>query len=270
MFKGFINKLAETLTGYGKIEAVRKLMLERGFYLYNQYRRLRLLIDGLREISIKYNRLQIKMLVPKPISNEYECKHGRGYEPGVAKILIDNLSSGKIFYDVGAGYGIFSILAAKLTGTPENIHAFEPNPYAYAVLEKNNNLYFNGKMNLIRKFVSDRNAKNMLTLDHYSEKAMCEPHIVKMDIEGEEIRAINGMTRLLKNVHPTLLIEIHPQFIKELYGNPKLVKTMIEKLRRFGYNIEINLSYDQECSMWQRIEQVNFLNYMRNFYIFAY
>ena len=76
------------------------------------------------------------MLVPKPISNEYECKYRRGYEPGVAEILINNLSSGKIFYDVGAGYGIFSILAAKVSGTPENIHAFEPNPYAHAVLEK--------------------------------------------------------------------------------------------------------------------------------------
>ena len=80
------------------------------------------------------------MLVPNTISNEYECKYRRSYEPGVAEILIDNLSSGKIFYDVGAGYGIFSILAARVTGYPENIHALEPNPYIYEVL-KINNLY---------------------------------------------------------------------------------------------------------------------------------
>lgn len=38
MLKGFINKLAAT----GKIEEIRKLMLERGFYRYNQYRVLKI------------------------------------------------------------------------------------------------------------------------------------------------------------------------------------------------------------------------------------
>jgi FkbM family methyltransferase len=50
------------------------------------------------------------------------------YEPGLVRHLSERLRPGDVFIDVGAHIGLFSILAAHLTGRSGRVVAFEPYP----------------------------------------------------------------------------------------------------------------------------------------------
>ena len=39
---------------------------------------------------------------------------------------------------------------------------------------------------------------------------MCHPDLIKMDVEGFEFEVTRGGESVLQNLHPALLIEIHP------------------------------------------------------------
>ena len=57
------------------------------------------------------------------------------YEPEVTRRLVDALSPGDIFVDVGANAGFFSTLAAVRVGPTGRIVAFEPHPVARSAME---------------------------------------------------------------------------------------------------------------------------------------
>jgi hypothetical protein len=59
-----------------------------------------------------------------------------GSELSIIKFLIKNLKNDDIFYDIGANYGFYTILAQELITNGE-IHSFEPNPNIFPLLVKN-------------------------------------------------------------------------------------------------------------------------------------
>jgi len=54
------------------------------------------------------------------------------------------------------------------------------------------------------------------------------PQVVKMDIEGGEVLALPGMRRLLKEAHPSILLELH---------GPEASQAAWEELSQVGYCI---------------------------------
>lgn len=55
----------------------------------------------------------------------------------LAKFLLKNLKAGDCFIDVGAHFGYFTLLAAKLVGEKGRVHAFEPSRNTLKILQKN-------------------------------------------------------------------------------------------------------------------------------------
>lgn len=148
------------------------------------------------------------------------------YEEQETKFLKEFIKPGWCVVDIGAHIGYYTIMLSKLVGESGKVYAFEPDKKNYQLLQKNiklnncNNIITydcaiaeqNGKANLI---ISKTNSGGHMleysnrgipiqtkTLDSFDIK----PNFIKMDIEGSEYYAIQGMKETLKN-NPTILIE---------------------------------------------------------------
>ena len=57
------------------------------------------------------------------------------------------------------------------------------------------------------------------------------PDLICMDIEGGELHALRGATDVLEQVRPELIVSLHPDFMRDLYGHmPEAVHDLMEGL----------------------------------------
>ena len=163
------------------------------------------------------------------------------YEQGMEAALADFVRQGDIVYDIGANIGYFSLIFARKVGSEGQIFAFEPLPENIERLQENLMLnHREDNVTVVSSAVSDstgteeflvhslhsmgklagvngRNTKyqrsvivKSLTIDGFIyDEGKPAPDIVKMDIEGGEVKAIRGMTRLLSDKKPIILLELH-------------------------------------------------------------
>lgn len=177
-------------------------------------------------------------------------------EHSLTKFLINELKEGDIFYDVGANYGFYTALAQTIIKNGE-IHAFEPNNQVYRYLQK-----LASKNTFIRNFgLSDTEREtplyttnkgsgkstivpDVLTIDKKVEKSRVvslttlkkyisenkKPTIVKIDVEGAELKVIGGGKEFLKDFTGIIIIEVWggEKGVKHSFGAVKL-------LRELGY-----------------------------------
>jgi FkbM family methyltransferase len=145
------------------------------------------------------------------------------------KFLIKNFKNDDVFYDIGAHYGLYTSLALEFC---KEVHAFEPIPQSFDVLNNNfksyknvflNNLAISDKMKktkicigpttiveeMKRKYpkLGEEVEIETITLDEYI-KTHSKPTIIKMDIEGAEFLAIKGGYEFFKNNSPIILMEV--------------------------------------------------------------
>jgi len=65
------------------------------------------------------------------------------------------------------------------------------------------------------QFVSDvaaEGARRTVTLDQLAATLGVRPAFVKIDVEGAEFGVLQGMEQILADLHPTIMLEIHPQW----------------------------------------------------------
>ena len=160
-----------------------------------------------------------------------------GPEYKLARYLIKTLKSDDCFYDAGANYGFFTLLAAQLIGDQGALHAFEPLPNVYQWLKGNVRhppahlidaaLWdTTGAATLYRHHLSDAfntleaaaadpdQAANpvttqvrCITLDDYAAINR-PPTVLKIDVEGGEKRLIAGAVQTLRSARPAIAMEI--------------------------------------------------------------
>lgn len=156
-----------------------------------------------------------------------------------AVFFAKNLRESDVFYDVGANYGYYSILAQEIIGLGE-VHAFEPNIHIIPLLEKNLSLRKYSRTFLNKLAISDRKGKikfydnfiyshsggstilrrsfqkpiknwcyvvNSITLDKYTKKHK-PPTFIKIDVEGAEKLVIKGGIKTLKKYNPKIIMEV--------------------------------------------------------------
>ena len=84
---------------------------------------------------------------------------------------------------------------------------------------------------------------------------------VKIDIEGHEFEALEGMVATLKSYKPILLIEVHPNFLNEEgHSVAKLVNFLVD----LGYRIQ-----PVDISKQLLDDQIKNRSEFMNFHIFA-
>jgi FkbM family methyltransferase len=155
------------------------------------------------------------------------------YELSVQQVLVDRLRPGSVFYDVGAGFGFYSSLGARLGA---RTFAFEPDEEnAKAVLHhaKLNSLapqievvpsavlaasgitYFERALQdrghgngLVSESSTSTTTVNSTSLDDFVVRHPL-PHLIKIDVEGAESEVLKGAEGLFGRCRPTVICEAH-------------------------------------------------------------
>lgn len=182
------------------------------------------------------------------------------YERDTQQRLERLIRPGDVVYDIGANAGYFTLLAAKLVGTDGSVVAFEPSRENIALLQRH--IRLNGVTNAtvidaaasnadgtIEFVATDGLATGHVAGAYVGSSAATDgsvsavslvpavkvdslvmsgqlrpPNLMKIDVEGAELRVLEGARQTLASYRPRLLVELHnpvmdvqcPQFLAAL------------------------------------------------------
>jgi FkbM family methyltransferase len=162
-----------------------------------------------------------------------------GGEIKIIKFLIKNFKDDDIFYDIGANYGFYVLLAQEFI-TKGEIHAFEPNPKIFKLLRENSRLDIYKNTFLNEMALSDKTGEteffdreisrhsggsSLIKHQHFLKYKVIKvrtttlddyilnykpPTIMKIDVEGGEFLVLKGGLELLKKYSPMIIMEFFP------------------------------------------------------------
>ena len=142
---------------------------------------------------------------------------------------------GDVVYDLGANVGIHSLNFSLLAGAQGTVYAFEPAPFNIAELEVIKRVNGAQNMTIVPLAVSNQTGKltfalgdhpkggslemgldrtatttvDVTTIDLLIREGMKIPDFLKVDIEGAEGAALEGMDDCVAQAHPTMYVELH-------------------------------------------------------------
>ena len=219
------------------------------------------LIKKIAQIRRKYFRVRGKYWYLDPISNFGLRLLNEGhYEPDMEDLILDNLSAGDTFVDLGANEGYFSILASEKVGETGKVYSLEPQSRLWGVIAKNiskNHCYnvtlvpyamseqveevtitLSPSINTGSSTIVDEQRRKFwkketiisTTLDKvFGGKKETSIQLMKMDIEGYELFALRGARELLKNkAIKNIIVEMHPIQLKNLGQSVEEVTAFLE------------------------------------------
>lgn len=193
------------------------------------------------------------------------------YERYESEIFRSKIKPGMTIIDIGANLGYYTAIASCLAGERGLVMAFEPEPnffkllsrnirrnglknvvnFELAIAEKNGltNLYLSNENKGHNSLINSEELKNSVqvktaTLDDFlASHKITKVDMIKMDIEGAEILALEGMKNTLIKHRPLLFLEFSPHSIIKINRNPM---DFLLTIRNIGYSIfEINKAHHQ-------------------------
>lgn len=189
---------------------------------------------------------------------------GVGYEPEVCWVMLRALRAGDTAIDVGANFGFFTLLMAKLVGKSGPVVAFEPGDVAERALSEN--VKHNGLRNITiyrnvvsrslgrtRYYVSrDDEAGNSLwdpslfylnvngatSVDKdtvaLNDIMVDQPRLIKIDAEGSELEVLMGATKFLSAKVPFVVVELNPFGLQQMGSSTEALR---DYMRGYGYDL---------------------------------
>ncbi len=174
----------------------------------------------------------MEVVLPELVACElYE--HGV-IEPDVTSWVIELVTPGTVFFDIGAHLGYHSLLAAALGG---DVHAFEPTPSTCQMLKRNVTagvtvvevgMWSDDTVLELQDFGSKHSAVNtfetvkdetisapttsyripVTTIDTYVRASGATPDVIKIDAEGAERAVLAGGVETIRRARPVICIEV--------------------------------------------------------------
>ena len=220
------------------------------------------------------------------------------FGPRDTQTMKDNVFSGNIVVDLGANIGYFTCLLAKIVGEGGKVFAFEPDPRNLKLLRRNiqendyknviiadkavsdvngsctlyssqkkfgANRIFESKKNQTRDFIPIKS--ETICLDDYFEKQNLLKKIdfIKIDVEGSEFRAFNGMKKILElNNNLKIFTEIAPSLLEDAGSSGKQVLDFLQEHKFINFFISDNrkntLSKITKNELLIQLEQLHIIN----------
>ena len=180
------------------------------------------------------------------------------WEPKVTDFARSWLRPGMVAVDVGAHVGYYTLLFAHLVGEDGHVFAFEPIPavnrcleqsirlngfanvtmFSTALLDVDGNSPIGRKGKLVQPDAASTKDPIIETrvFDHWREEWGIGPvDLVKIDVEGAEMNVLLGMENCLDDSKPSLLVEVHPQGLRDFGFSPSI---LLEFLSERGYRAQ--------------------------------
>lgn len=183
------------------------------------------------------------------------------YEAPSAYVFTRMLRPGMTVIDGGANIGQYSLLASSAVGSSGSVHSFEPVPRTFAGLESN--VARNHLTNVSINRVALWNEESELTLslaagfehnlgaysamvnggssvtapamalDQYAAvNRLSSVDLMKMDIEGAELLAVDGAIEVLKRFRPSILMEVREDMLTR---SASTTANLWDRLSALGY-----------------------------------
>ncbi|KKP77995.1 MAG: FkbM family methyltransferase [Candidatus Moranbacteria bacterium GW2011_GWF2_35_39] len=199
----------------------------------------------------------------------------------------DNIKPEMVGIDLGANVGYFAVMESTLVGPRGKVYCIEPEPSNVRLLMKNifaNN--FEDRAEVFQYLIGDHNgseklylsefgnvhsvsaARNkkgsieveMITLDKFLEQNELRPEDVdflRMDIEGYEVMAFQGMQNLLNSKSPfKIFMEFHPSYYPEWGWT---FEKLLNYLESYGFKI-VEIVRDRETDKNGKNTRLNMKN----------
>ncbi|MEJ8840766.1 FkbM family methyltransferase [Lacibacter sp. H375] len=160
----------------------------------------------------------------------------------LAKFMIQNLSEAACFFDVGAHFGYYTLLAVKLVGESGVVCSFEPSSTNFKLLQQNaaskRNIHlYNAAVSdtteellfyefpvlfsefnttdidqfeeeaWLSKYQPEIKKVSSIVLDQLIEERRYKPSMIKIDVEGGELNVINGLVNYIAANNCVLIME---------------------------------------------------------------
>lgn len=208
------------------------------------------------------------MIIALPAATDIYLTGGKshGSEIRLARFLINYLSAGDHFIDIGAHYGYFTLLAATIVAEHGKVFAFEPAKDTFRILSKN--CHTKKNIRIFNEAVSDENGTltffqfpnmyseynsldihqfenedwyqsnkpekitvNAQTLDSIVNQQQIKASIIKIDVEGAEDKTIGGGVQFFTSQNPYIVME----YLSAERGNESHQKAA-KQLQDLGYS----------------------------------
>ncbi len=196
------------------------------------------------------------------------------WDTKISQVITSELRTGATMVDIGANIGYFTLLSSNLVGPKGRVIAVEPSHRNASRLMEN--LWLNqvantavisigagshgnfSKLNFPtynnagaatfrgNNTVQDQVAA-ILRLDDVFEMLSVVPDLIKIDIEGYEFEALQGMANTLKKYQPVVISELTDAFLIELGQSSR---QLIEFMESLGYTCEILSDSSPSESRW--------------------
>jgi FkbM family methyltransferase len=184
-------------------------------------------------------------------------RNGAPFEPEVLASLRGLIKPGAVVLDIGANVGYFTAYMSRLVGDSGVVHAFEPEPRNFSLL--NRNIAANGLANVVvhQMALGDREETGVLHISDFSggmhrlyDSFCCGENVVevpirrldsmftpgqvaaiKIDVEGFEPFVLSGGKSLIDGQEIGIVSEYCPPAILEAGASPL---KFLENLREWG------------------------------------
>lgn len=192
----------------------------------------------------------------RPVYYQFKIKQDK-HEIELLQKLI---KPGDHVLDIGANIGFYAELLAKLVGNSGTVHCFEPDKKNYSYLLKAvqkfkqvtcNQLAVGSKSETLKFYTSPNlnvdhrsyepeqydsvTEVNAVAIDDYVSKLSVPIDLIKMDIQGFEMQALNGMHHTLNNNPQIKLIsEFWPYGLKSAGTS---ISHYFNTLQTFGFKV---------------------------------
>jgi FkbM family methyltransferase len=167
------------------------------------------------------------------------------HEPKIRAFIMGHFKEDKIFVDIGANFGGYSVRAAAWD---MKVYAFEPNPENVKIMEKNieiNHVAVNlfpfaigATVGMARMSPNGGFSRinpdgsievEMRTLDSFD---LPGADLLKIDVEGYELEVLKGAKKTLEKFHPFIVIEMH------YWAGARSEAELFQILSELGYKFE--------------------------------
>jgi FkbM family methyltransferase len=200
------------------------------------------------------------VLLPEPVSR-FLYRNGV-FEADLTQAILTCLRPGQVFFDVGAHFGYYSLLAAEIVGPEGRVVAFEPTPRTHRILADNvescpnvealacavhsqkgtleltdlgptysafNSLFAPRLDDATRRrlgphqLAAQRITVEAWSLDAFVRERGIGPDFVKIDAESAELAILAGMQTTLATKRPLVALEVGDE---DIPGAPRSRETV--------------------------------------------
>ncbi len=186
--------------------------------------------------------ISVKLYPNKSLGQRDYLFFHKDIETELFAFLRNNLKKGMTIIDIGANIGVYSLFFGKYTGSSGQVFSFEASPETFQQLKWN--IELNNAANIQPFNFALSNKKEMMTLfshayndgensliknkdnnsgiptqaitfdelwfnDINKKDAIKIIDLIKIDIEGWELYALEGMTRLIEKYSPSIMMEFN-------------------------------------------------------------